>query len=330
MPSHLIHTKWCKRLLGFIKPEIDKFLDDFIKEIDIETLKDCIGKCREFIQRFSIDEIESLLNYYTDKLGIDIKRYSLGLIFYTHLDLDMQIKLAKINMKSHDSWRFFDYCVVIEYIERKFGPEGVKVAIIHMILDEIARLSHIDYVDARKGAEAILSCMLTLQKDYIIDTIHKVLNKLDEIIIDVSFSVGENFINRKIRRITAILNDNTDIESTLNNIARRSNAMLEIISIDRIDYSTAYSLYMKIRSVCNRLKIKTRLMFDKLTGKIVSESPLILVQYSNNREVVYPHSVTVYPVGEVYISVRDLILVTDRVAGVMRPGSMRDDCKGGH
>ncbi len=328
MPSHLVHVKWSKKIVGKARPEVDRFLDEFIKEIDLPLLKECIYKCKEHIKKFNIDEIEELLKYYENNLGIHIDRYNFGLVFYTQLDLDMQIRLAQSRMRIHDTWRFFDYCIVLEYIERKFGVDGAKVAVVHMVLDEIARLARIDYADARKGVEAILTCLSSLQKEYLSEILRRMISKIDEIIIDVSFSVGINFLSRKMRKMT-VLSEDEEIPKELDMLSRRYSIQVNIINPLKLNYAQSYTLYKKIKDICSKLRVNVRVLFDKIIGRLMINDKLLLVSYSNGTEVVYPHRVGVYPVGEVTITVEDFIRSTEILLGMMRPGSMRGDYKGG-
>ncbi len=312
MPSHRVHIKWSKRITGTARPDVDKFLDDFAKDIDVNILRECISKCRETVQNFTTDEIEELLDYYREKLGINIERYNFGLIYYMQLDPEVQTKLAQTVMRTHDSWRFFDYCTVIEYIERKFGKDGAKVAVVHILLDEIARLAHIDYADARKGATAILACICSLQKEYLADIVHKVNNEIDNIIIDVSFSIGINFLNRRIKEITIIEDKycENNILKTLKKNLKDLTDYIRHVNTHELSYNDSYLLYKRIKNICRNLKIKTRILFDKISGKIVINNPAVIVTYTNGKEVVYPHVIGVYPVGEVNICVEDLVYST--------------------
>ncbi len=316
--------RWSKILTGKARPDIDKFLDDFIKEIDEKILRNCVNYCREKIRNIDT-ELETLLDFYENKIGIIPTRYTLGYLMYTYLEEEDQIKVTKLIMRTHDSWRLFDPCIVLRYMYERYGIDGVEITVVHMILDEIARLCKISFTDARRGVEAMVELLREITREYNIDHIlDNVKRKLTNMIIDVAFSIGINFRTITPVRHILLLKKDSEIMS----IRKLNN--LEICKIDGLCSDKCVDFYNMIRELSKKYKIRVNVRYNPISGilEFPYDSLLITIFRSHRGEtsMVYPHVVNVYPVGEIVISIEDYV----RDLAMMRPGSMRDDLKGGH
>ena len=114
MPSWDIHFKWERRILGRTFPKIDEFIDAPSKIIVRKLVEEAIKECERDLD---------MIDYYMDV------------------------------MKSHDAWRHAT-CVFYYYMYKYFGEDGLKAAILHIILDlfamNITRYSAADLVTFRK------------------------------------------------------------------------------------------------------------------------------------------------------------------------------------
>jgi len=317
-------VRWSKILTGKARPDIDKFLDDFIKDVDENLLKNCITYCRDRIDKIH-DNIELILDFYENNLGLVPTRYTLGYIMYTYLDEEDQIKMVKLAMRRHDSWRLFDPCIVLRYMYEKYGRDGVEITIVHMVLDEIARLCKISFTDARRGIETMVTVLQEIAREYEIEELlHRIEKKLTEIIIDVAFSIGINLRTiSPIKHILLIKNHVSTIDlKRLNN--------LETYRIGDLSPEKSIEIINIIRKVSKRYRIRVNVKYNPISGLIETSHDMILIPVLKTcREdisIVYPHVVNVYSVGEIIINIEDYV----RDLAVMRPGSMRDDLKGGH
>jgi len=319
-----VHVKWSKILTGKARPDIDKFLDDFIKDIDEETLRRCINYCKENMKNIN-ENIETILEFYENNIGLVPTRYTLGYIMYTYLDEEDQIKITKLVMRSHDSWRLFDPCIVLKYMSEKYGRDGVEITVIHMILDEIARLCKISFTDARRGVETMMSLLREIAREYDIEELlDNIKKRLTEIIIDVAFSIGINFRAIIPVKHILILRRNVDVLS----IKKLNN--LEIYKICELSPDKYMEIMNQVRDVSKRCKIRINVRYNPISG--ILEFPydaILITTFRTSRgdiHMIYPHIVNVYPVGEIVINIEDYV----RDLAMMRPGSMRDDLKGGH
>jgi len=321
VPSHIVHVKWSKKLIGKARPEVDKFLDDFIKEINDKILEECIEECKSSIRG---DNIENILEFYEQNLGIEISRYSIGLLLYTYLDTREQIKIIKNRLRIHDSWRIFDPCLVFKYIEKIFDREAIYITLIHMILDEIARLVKISYTDSRRGVESILSTVLSIYpQDDIYDLASKIRSRIREIIRDVAFSIGINIDKILATRHILLVKD---LESSYRNMLSIPN--VEVLNIYNLDYDNSRKVYSIVREFCRKFNVKVSISINPITGHLsIRDDMLLICQFrrcsGDIYHVVYPHVVNVYPVGNVKINIYDY--VQDVRSGVMRLGPMKDD-----
>ncbi len=314
MPSHNVHVKWSKQICNIVRPEVDKFLDDFLKELDNDILKECTEWCREEVLKLGIENIETLLEFY-ESIGINPTRYLQGLLFYTYLDDVDRLKYVYIRLRGHDSWKLFDPCIVLCYVDKKFGKDGIKIATIHMVLDEVARLCKIDFTTARRGAEAIIMFMMNLLPMFDVDTdfLHCMRSRLNTIIIDVAFSVGVNFRNRTIQELIYIS------DSPRSDIAKYAT---KILKSNELQSCELYDIFTRLKNVEQRLNVKFCLKFNKILGSVQpTDRELIIVKYRHGHiehVVAYPHQVKVYPIGDMIIRVEDYL----QDLGMMKPGSM--------
>ncbi len=323
MPSHQVHVKWSKILTGKARPEIDKFLDDFIKDIDDDLLRECIQECRRSILE-NKDSIENILDFYETSLDIEVSRYSIGYLLYTYLDEEDQLKIIKKKMRTHDSWRIFDPCIVLNYVERKYGRDALYITIVHIVLDEIARLVKISYTDAGKGIRLITNFITNI---YPHDDVYELCERIKvyeyHIIRDVAFSIGVNIeYRRPIRHILLIQSNERDLENIkiLNN--------LDIINIKDLTYEYSKKIYDDILEFQRKCHAKVNAYMNPITGKIhIAEKYMLIVNFRGHEvPIVFPHVITIYPVGGVKILVDEYL---SDVVKMMRLGPMKDDLKGG-
>jgi len=319
-------VRWSKILTGKARPDIDEFLDQFIKDIDENILKDCIEHCRENIER-SREHIETLIDFYEEKLEVTPTRYMLGYLLYSYLDVTEQIKLAKLKMRTHDSWRLFDPCIVLSYMSKKYGKEGVEITVVHMILDEIARLSRISFTDARKGVEIMVNFLRDVASEYGLDEIFsKIRSNMKDMIFDVAFSIGINFRSwTPIRHILVVRGEKAD-----RIVRERLGNGLEIYSVNELGPDKSMSIVRMVREFSRRCKVRVRLRYNPVSGLVeLDHGKLLVVELKTGKGahvVVFPHIVNLYSIGDVQVNIEDYV----RDLAVMRPGSMRDDLKGGH
>lgn len=319
MPSHNVHVKWSKIICGIARPDVDKFLDDFIKSIDLNLLENCVKFCKENLLELGQENIEALIDFY-ESVGIEPTRYLQGLLFYSYLPVEDSVRLAYSRSRTHDSWKLFDPCIVLCYVHSKFGPDGAKVATVHMVLDEIARLCKIDYTTARRGAEAIITITEPVLQILGVDTefLNTIRHKIREIIIDVAFSIGLNLRARTLYNMLYIYSN-----EIRRDILEFKEFNLKIVSLSELTYEESASIVKTLRELEQKLHVRFRVTIDKITGKLVlgNSKEILVVTYrsgTGSHTVAYPHWVKVHPVGDIVIKVEDYL----QDLRVMRPGSM--------
>ena len=308
MPSHNVHVKWCFKIIGKAFPEVDKFLDEFTKEIDIELLKQCLIKCREYVK--NIPDIEPVSDFYVKEFGFEPMKYSFTYLLYTYVDIDEQLKFAFREIKRHDSWRIFDPCLTLMYVFNKFGIDGLKCAIVHIILDEIAQYVKCGFTTCRRIIESICSILQTLPNElieYVQEICNSVRKHMKDLIIDVGFSLGVNLKNRKIDRIEVLTSKDFNIDSIINYL-RKYNIRYEIFNLDDCSYDFCYKIFNELKNICKSLRISVSnfIKFNELIGLKLNQV-LLLVKFSNNFLIPYPHSINCYGVGKIVIRVEDFL-----------------------
>ncbi len=322
MPGHNVHVRWSKILTGRARPDIDRFLDEFVKDIDENILKECVTYCRETIYGEN-EHISTILDFYEENMKISPTRYTVGFLLYSYLDIEDQIKLVKLRMRSHDSWRLFDPCIVLQYMSKIYGKDGIDITIVHMVLDEIARLCKISFTDARKGIETMVSILGGIVREQETEKLlANIRDRVREIIADVAFSIGINVRKQlNTRHILITKGEQSRAVRLLQN--------LEIYNIKKLDPELSEMLIQVIREFSKKYRVRVKARYNPITGLLETSEDNILIVETKDRDrrfIVFPHIVNVYSVGDIRVEIEDYI----RDLAMMRPGSMKDDLKGGH
>ena len=258
----------------------------------------------------NIPDVEIVSDFYVKEFGFEPMKYSFTYLLYTYVDINEQLKFAFREIKRHDSWRIFDPCLTLMYVFNKFGIDGLKCAIIHIILDEIAQYIKCGFTTCRRIIESICSILQTLPNeliDYIQEVCNSIKKYMKDLIIDVGFSLGVNLKNRKIDKIEIITNENFNINSIIDYL-RKYSINYQVINLDKYDYDFCYKIFNELKNVCKNFKINISgfVKFNELIGFKLNQV-LLLVRFSNNVLIPYPHSINCYGVGKIIVRIEDFL-----------------------
>ncbi len=318
MPSWKIHSYWEKKLLDRDYRSIDEWIDNENKEIDVELVKRALMECK--YSSTSIGLVYELHRLVEDSLRLYSESYDFGqdLRYKTSTStasLDrMFIAEAIESLRRHDSWRIEpEYmCITLTYIYHKFGIEGFSASILHMLLDEIAKLKYANPKVIKEYLEEFINEVINSlpRRDMKAEArriLNSVLAKLEEILQDILAEKGlEAKPSSKIRKLTILYDPNSttkDGKAVVNRImelAKTRNIEVKLVNVHDLSCSEARDYYQLVRKISEYTKIglkprrrPDRKLIDMHECKLVIESGLlVIVEYGDGSKAFYPHYTT--------------------------------------
>lgn len=287
MPSHNLHKKWQRVILGE-ETEIDVIIDfpDTCFNVSEEEIKEAVERIRK------------------REPAVDISYY-------------------KKWLKTHDPWR--DFLPEFLYIIlKKFGEKYFKGAIIHVLLDSFApRLSKIGQADTLTFKAIIDYYRKELAKcfdDSLFDDVFKSVEEhLDEILKDIAKEhrvVYKSIRPEDIVQIEIYYDSRTvnkeNLEFIKQVLEKSRQYKIKIIErqLDKMNKIEIRELALRIDQVCMLLKISARISRQYTLGKELvtflpehpfryyikdgnvrqEDSIILFVKYFKEKEIFYPHT----------------------------------------
>lgn len=317
MPSWRIHKRWEKIILGEDYGYIDVWIDSESKNIDVSTVREAFLRCQKS---------SGVGNFYpTNYFDKNIMK------FYTEIN-EIIIREAVEALKGHDSWRIHPehMCITLTYVYLIFGLEGLSATILHLLLDEIAKIKYRAPNEIREHIKGFFNQVINSlpvedMKVAARNIEYAVLANLEEILRDILSERGSRKeISSKVTRITILYNpysitkENEGFMENLMHIARSNGIKVEKINVNNMDCNLSMHYYWLVRkiSVGAKIKLKPRknsdrklIDIDENTCRLIIENGiLIIVEYENGAKSFYPHYTTM--AGSIrYVPIENILLL---------------------
>jgi len=293
LPSWSVHRRWEEVLLGRDYGFIDEWIDSEAKEIDVRLVKRAMVECG--------CGLSSAWGYgFVDDEDPSIVEYSLQTVIES--------------LKGHDSWRVKpEYmCVTLTYIYYTFGLEGLGATILHILLDEIAKLKYANPNTIREHLKEFIDDVIeTLPREDMRNMARgvqkAVLINLEEVLQDIHASRGmEVELSTTIRKLiilydpSNITRENKAIANRVVELAKAKNIKVELVNVRKLSCSDVkkYHRLVQTISIIARTGLKPRRrperkLIDAYECTLVIEGGLlVIVEYSDGSSAFYPHYVT--------------------------------------
>ncbi len=296
MPRHEVHARWSALLAGRAMPEVDLFLDLFAKNLKIDVLSECISECGEHV--ISTSSFLDVVADVYESSDLDLIGYALANVVHRHLDSTTKELLYRRLLGKHDSWRTFDPCVTLMYVLKVFGSDGLKAALTHMILDEIAEHAELGYTTCRKIVEALCSIAMSMPRgigDLVGEVCSKAMRRVYTLIADVARYSGVDLRARRLVSVDVIHSSQTlsEARAIAESLRRRVSVFISCLNVSDLSYEDRRRIYRMIREAQRRLKVSMRgvVSYIDVTGDLVIEEPMVILNF-NDVSIPYPHRVS--------------------------------------